>query len=91
MNVLALDADGPVSRVSKWQTNGVVALFIDASLESVVVEDLERAVLVADSVQTEWIKSATTINQSLIIINGCSKRAAVLHINRFNFCPVLRN
>jgi len=37
LDVLTLDADRPVSRISKWQTDGVVALFVDAFFKSVIV------------------------------------------------------
>ena len=41
MDVLTLDADGPVPWILEWQADGVVALFVEASLDSVVVENLE--------------------------------------------------
>ena len=62
MDVLTLDADGPVPWILEWQADGVVALFVEASLDSVVVEDLEGAVLVADAIKTEWIKTAAAID-----------------------------
>ena len=60
--MLALDADAPVSRVSKWEADGVVALFIYAFFNSVIVEDLEGAVLVADTIKSERLESTTAVN-----------------------------
>ena len=62
VDVLALDADGPVSWVSKLQADGVVALFVYAFFKSVIIEDLEGAVLVADTIVSEWLESAAAVD-----------------------------